>query len=138
MIGASHIFVVKVKKGINWDNARNACQKKGGDLAVLSTYKTINAIAPFTLFDGEVGEYWIGAKNPSKQKSNWKWLTGEPIPLSFGGWREGREKVNAKQPDGNGDCLAYCNRSGDDATRGICDWGCTYGAEGYICQIPSK
>jgi len=123
----SYIFVTKVKKLITWQKARAACQKRGGDLAVLTTYKAVDAIAPFIKNDKD--EYWVGATNPSKKKENWKWLSGEPIPLSFEKWSPG--VTQGQQPDGNGDCLAYC-------PSGLCDWGCENSAEGYICQIPSK
>jgi len=123
----SYIFVTKVKKLITWQKARASCQKRGGDLAVLTTYKAVDAIAPFIKNDKD--EYWVGATNPSKKKENWKWLSGEPIPLSFEKWSPG--VTQGQQPDGNGDCLAYC-------PSGLCDWGCENSAEGYICQIPSK
>jgi len=135
MIGASYVFVTQVKKKITWEKARAACQQKGGDLAVLTTYQAIDAIAPFTSFKNEkYGEYWVGATNPSKKKENWKWLSGEPIPLSFEKWGQGESR--GQQPNGKEDCLAYCNGSGNAV--GLCDWGCEKSAEGYICQIPSK
>jgi len=136
MIGASYVFVTQVKKKITWEKARAACQQKGGDLAVLTTYQAIDAIAPFTSFKNEkYGEYWVGATNPSKKKENWKWLSGEPIPLSFEKWGQGESR--RQQPNGKEDCLAYCNGSGDSSV-GLCDWGCENSADGYICQIPSK
>ena len=52
LVGASYV-VVKTETKINWEAARKACNATGGGLAVLTSYKAIDAIEGFVANDGE-------------------------------------------------------------------------------------
>ena len=108
--------------------ARQSCKTKGGDLAVMTSYEMIDSIKAYLV---DVGEYWVGAKNPSKKKDSWKWLSGEPIPMSFARWR-------TREPTGDNDCLTYHKYNNEKDGEGLCDHNCSEKADGYICQIRTK
>ena len=94
-------------------------------MAVLTTYEAMDSILPYLIDDGY---YWIGAaKNPGKAKNAWFWLSGEPIPQSFGRWREG-------EPGGTDDCVSI-HKAG---TAGLCDDPCAADGVGYVCQLHLK
>jgi len=115
----------------NWEDARLECQKTGGDLASLTNYEDIEMLKPY--FTYELGtewaaRYWLGAKNPDRQKTAWKWLTGEPIPLNFAKWNaeDGSPKNGEEPNESGGDCLVWY--------WGLSDTACTRRYTGYVCQ----
>jgi hypothetical protein len=66
----------------SWSEAREKCQKMGGDLAVVDTKEKRE-------FFGQVNgslELWVGGSQDKDGK--WKWVTGEPMAAE--GWAKGR------------------------------------------------
>ncbi|XP_056435270.1 C-type lectin domain family 17, member A-like [Gadus chalcogrammus] len=68
----------------SWNNGRNDCIKKGGDLVVIDSSQ-----------EQYEGDFWIGLTD-LEQEGTWKWVDGAPLILS--NWEE-------KQPD-NGNKIA--------------------------------
>jgi len=111
-----HYFIVKAATPLNWEGAKADCAKKGGWLASLTNIYDIKNIMKHI-----TGGAWVGAKNPSKTQTTWKWLTGEPIPKNFPGWAPGN-------PNGGEDCLTL------EPSNGLHDWSCADKKDRYICQ----
>jgi len=121
VVTASNFVIYKAATSLNWEGAQADCAKKGGALASLTNYADIKNILKHLTGGGA----WVGAKNPSKTQTTWKWLTGEPIPKNFPGWAPGN-------PNGGEDCLSL--EPGGVLTTGLHDWGCADKKDRYICQ----
>jgi len=117
VVRALNYVVYEAATPLNWEGAKAVCAKKGGALASLTYNADIKKLMKYTPHGNGA---WVGAKNPTKTQTTWKWLTGEPIPQSFPGWAAGN-------PNGGEDCLSL-------EASGLHDWGCTATKRRYVCQ----
>jgi len=78
-----------VKQKMNWANARNECQKRGGDLASLTNLEDFQRMKMEIGDDGYGYKIWVGGNFESKKGNieNNVWLTCELIPTSRSGQR---------------------------------------------------
>jgi len=73
VFGKTYIFI---KESKTWFEARKTCQELKGDLAVLTSYKDYDALAPLS----SNGYVWVGAKLRDRNNNNeWYWVTGEHL-----------------------------------------------------------
>ena len=121
---------------------RQACQKKGGDLASLAKNQVMASIWPFVPEDNTMimsggqrkytGGYWIGGVRKTVAGSpndHWEWLTGEPIPPKI---------IHVIYGISDGDvCAAYYKVKGYPKAS-IIDDKCNEKRPGYICQFHSN
>uniref|UniRef100_A0A8C5CCV6 CD209 antigen-like protein C n=1 Tax=Gadus morhua TaxID=8049 RepID=A0A8C5CCV6_GADMO len=75
----------------SWNNGRNDCIKKGGDLVVIDSSQEQKFLLEYE------GDFWIGLTD-LEQEGTWKWVDGAPLILS--NWAE-------KQPDNGNKNAAY-------------------------------
>jgi len=120
VVRALNFVVYEAAAPLHWEGAKAECAKKGGALASLTYDADIKKLMKYALNGNAWAGAWVGAKNPTKTQTTWKWLTGEPIPQSFPGWGK-------KQPNGGEDCLSL-------EVDGIHDFGCTQTKRRYVCQ----
>ena len=69
---------------LNWNTARGACQKRGGDLANVLTQDQQDEITSHITFEGEgtSAEWWIGLKQEKDTQNGadeWRWSTSTPM-----------------------------------------------------------
>ena len=119
--GATFVFTLTEK---TWQEARESCRSMGGDLATLPTYREIDFVKKF-IPKAEFQTYWIGGSSPDG-KDNWKWVTGERIPLNFGRWALG-------EPSLGGKCSVYYYGS-NGKYYGIGNLTCLKKHK-YVCKI---
>ncbi|KAK2708463.1 uncharacterized protein LOC136028340 isoform X2 [Artemia franciscana] len=106
---------------LNFDEAQEFCQSRGGSL-VDETSPALQGFLSWELWrrhrGDPNGQYWMGAFRDSEDKSNWKWLSGKDVTVSF--WN---------LPGGNDDCARF------DGTKGWLwsDTNCNLKLH-FICQ----
>ncbi|XP_045213955.2 macrophage mannose receptor 1-like [Mercenaria mercenaria] len=122
----THLCVHIVTHHANWDNARSACKKEGGDLVVLDTTSKAK------LMRGKVGHsyssqmgYWIGAKD-FHSHNLFSWVNGQPV--TDGDWYPGQPNHH----DGGHDQNCACMWSSGEHFHWHDDY-CPKGL-GYICE----
>ena len=104
----TYVFVHEKK---TWDDARNACKIRGGDLATFPSNEEFDSAITKETRDyaknagsGDYRGFWIGGiREPGEDyKNTWKWLSGEPLPhdnkkwYTSGDYREPDLAVNTK------------------------------------------
>jgi len=104
----------------SWAEAREACKKKGGDLAMKLTEKDMKFVFGSLwskLFNGRGQKIvWVGGlmnehANPDNYMDSYEWLDGTPIPRDYAFWEVGWPYKWWGEPR----CvilLAYRNRKG--------------------------
>jgi len=134
-----------------WDEAREACKKKGGDLAMKLTDEEMKFVFgsywPKTFYGAKTW-VWYGGVRSERAKDfyhfdSYEWLDGTPIPRDYDLWQRaepqrgpGSEKPSClvlrpnnrrKGPGDNGPALLgdYCN-------------GGSYWERPALCEIPNQ
>ena len=74
-----HYYMV-CDEGLTWENAKIACEEKGGHLAVITTADENNFIIDL-LKIGNKNNYWLGGYRNSNNNT-WEWVTGEKFEFS--------------------------------------------------------
>ncbi|XP_041640153.1 C-type lectin domain family 10 member A-like isoform X2 [Cheilinus undulatus] len=114
-------FPSSVKK--NWAKAREYCQTRGAELAIITSTEEMTFINSLYSSDQEV---WIGLTDEG-QEDQWKWVDGTSMTLAF--WGKGQPNSHNGK---NQDCVEVWHR-----TTGTGDWNdesCTI-AQKFICEI---
>ncbi|CAK8674354.1 unnamed protein product [Clavelina lepadiformis] len=113
-------LIFRIEK--NFNDARDACQSLGGDLALVKTEMIQNALSPII---GSLGRtpfnygYFIGMTD-QKQEGRWRWIDDTRLTHENWNWRE-------PSNSGNEDCGSMFRNGGwNDLTC----WRKTY----YICE----
>ncbi|XP_076821334.1 complement receptor type 1-like [Clavelina lepadiformis] len=113
-------LIFRIQK--NFDDARDACQNLGGDLALVKTEMIQNALSPIIVNLGRTPfsyGYFIGMTD-KKQEGSWLWI--DDADLTYTNWNP-REPNNS----GNEDCGSmFRNGQWND----LACWRKTY----YICE----
>ncbi|KAM4561406.1 uncharacterized protein V3H82_015424 [Fundulus diaphanus] len=81
----------------SWDEGREDCARKGGDLVVIDDPEEQNFLSNFT------EEAWIGLSVRETEES-WLWVDGTSLSFTF--WKN-------NQTDNDGDCATYDSRLWD-------------------------
>ena len=90
--GIGRTFALSKGSLANYDAARTFCQNQGGDLATMTSYKEFDLVASQMNDEDRKYHIRIGAKrsgedtSSSGKKTDFHWVTGEPIPVSFAKW----------------------------------------------------
>lgn len=99
-----HAYLVVCNGAVRWNEARDAAQKAGGQLASLTSKGEngfVAALAAKALRPECWGEFhgpWLGAQRnrlPDGGAGDWAWLTGEP-------WDDASAIWHPSQPDNSG------------------------------------
>jgi len=128
--GNNHLYRgVCVPSGINWNQAKNAAEARGGYLVALTSAGENNFV--FSMIDGSglcSTDPWIGAFQPSgssEPAGGWKWVTGQP--MVFKSWNGG--EPNNSGGDENVAQFNSCNdpvwndKNGNDDLDGyVMEW----------------
>ena len=113
-------LIFRIQK--NFDDARDACQNLGGDLALVKTEMIQNALSPIIVNLGRTPfsyGYFIGMTDKIQER-RWRWL--DDTRLTYTNWNP-REPNNS----GNEDCGSmFRNGQWND----LACWRKTY----YICE----
>jgi len=130
-----------VDKELNWLSARRKCLDLGGDLAVILSYAEFDQVAKILLAAMHKSVVWLGAHRigPAADfKTNWHWVTGEPLSVKFRKWYNSYDG-ESKHPHKGADCeAAYMQREGDYKEGNGPSIGCvskSYTAS-YLCEFP--
>merc|ERR1712142_995239 len=91
--GIGKTFALSEGSLANYDAARTFCRDQGGDLATMPSYKEFDLVMS-QINDEDLKNNYIriGAKRSGEDTSNsgkktdFHWVTGEPIPVSFAKW----------------------------------------------------
>jgi len=90
-----------VNKLKSWEKAKAKCEEKNGILASNLSPEWFKEAAKFQEgYDGINGlghysGYWVGAQlQGTNLKNDWKWITGESLPLSHPNWQKGIPHFN--------------------------------------------
>jgi len=133
-----------IKGNVSWSEAKAACEAKGGYLATINSaeeYATICALAD----DSGLTYLWLGANLPAGT-TQWKWSTGEEIPLENYYWYRNGDAVEPSYMDKSDgvreDCLCMWNLSSggykwtlNDQRNNLVDaFPSVSGKIGYVCE----
>ncbi|XP_078371752.1 hemicentin-1-like isoform X1 [Oculina patagonica] len=94
--GSSCYFISTAEEGRSWNNNRNTCQDKGGDLVSIET------LAEWQFINGEIQKKYIGVPNEwhiglHKVGGVWKWINNSPFSLAS------KWQSSHGEPSGDGD-----------------------------------
>ncbi|XP_076821867.1 sushi, von Willebrand factor type A, EGF and pentraxin domain-containing protein 1-like isoform X1 [Clavelina lepadiformis] len=145
-------LIFRIEK--NFNDARDACQNLGGDLALVKTEMIQNALSTIM---GSLGRtpfsygYFIGMTD-QKQEGRWHWLDDTRLTHRNWNWREpnnaGNEDCGSMSRNGGWNDLAcwrktyyICERDMDPCSDTVCmnDGRCVADSNlrSYDCQCPS-
>jgi len=132
VFGKTYIFIKDTK---TWFEARKTCQELKGDLAVLTSYKDYDALAP--LSTNSKVFVWVGARLRDRNDNNkWFWVTGEHLSLEYSKWRNrGNSLV---EPDGGDHDCAIIRRDGNGRENdgpSLADIPCSSTCPSFLCEI---
>ena len=86
---------------LNFDSARRFCEVRGGSL-VDETSPALQGFLSWELYrrhrNDPNGQYWLGALRDPKNPSNWKWINGKDVTISF--WNLPGNRDNCSRFDG--------------------------------------
>ena len=131
VFGKTYIFI---KESKTWFEARKTCQRLRGDLAVLTSYKDFDALAPLSS-DGYV---WVGAKLRDRNDNNeWYWVTGEHLSaVKYTKWiNDGTTNI---EPDGGYNKCALIRSDGNGRENdgpSLADLPCSTTCPSFLCEI---
>ncbi|XP_045170437.2 uncharacterized protein LOC123532900 [Mercenaria mercenaria] len=113
----------------DWDEARAACKKEGGDLVVLDTHTKATLLRNHLAHHYDHQAYWIGAI--SSHEYDFSWVNHSPLTHSVSDWDPGQPN------DGHGhnQICACMYRNSDSHTNNFKwhDKTCSYECN-YICE----
>lgn len=75
-----------IDEGMTWDEARTACEAKGGYLAIITSQAEQEALSQFVISQGKKNSYWLGGEKDSSDE--WHWLDG--TAMSYTHWADGQ------------------------------------------------
>ncbi len=82
-------------EGLDWNSAREFCEKQGGYLATI-TSEAEQSIIEGLISYGEKKQYWLGATD-AKEEGTWAWITDEA--WNYANWDRGMPDNNIKSGD---------------------------------------
>merc|ERR1711970_1343401 len=95
-INLGKVYVLVGGERQTWEQARAECRRRGGDLAVLATFKEIDLVTKEMLRlqprEAKYVNVWVGASRKSTNRNpphKFAWITGEEIAQDFGYWKQG-------------------------------------------------
>jgi len=90
--GNGHRYEV-IDTPMNWEEARNECEKRGGYLATITSKEEQAFILDLVIKQGKKHNcYWLGGYPEGK---NWQWVTGENF--SYKNWVSGKPSSSSSQ-----------------------------------------
>jgi len=132
---------------VDWNGAKAACKDMGATLATLTSYAENRFLEKAMSEDPRLQNkyFWIGAHCPRCNKikdDKWEWITGEPLPLSFREWLQGRAMCKGHCPSDGGapptaTYLSVIKHSSESKGGfGYVNWSVAGGdsGEGFICK----
>nr|XP_037272904.1 uncharacterized protein LOC119164801 [Rhipicephalus microplus] len=89
-----------------FETARRFCEQRGGSL-VDETSPALQGFLSWELYrrhrhDGDSGQYWMGATRDPRDPTNWRWINGREVTISF--WNSPTSSApenNCSRFDGN-------------------------------------
>ncbi|XP_049276018.1 uncharacterized protein LOC119406362 [Rhipicephalus sanguineus] len=107
-----------------FEAARRFCEQRGGSL-VDETSPALQGFLSWELYrrhrhDGDNGQYWMGATRDPRDPTNWRWINGREVTISF--WNSPTSSVpenNCSRFDGNRGWL-WSDTNCDHALNFIC------------------
>uniref|UniRef100_A0AAY4ARG9 C-type lectin domain-containing protein n=1 Tax=Denticeps clupeoides TaxID=299321 RepID=A0AAY4ARG9_9TELE len=97
---------------VTWDEGRQHCKEKGGDLAVINRSREEQTSTLQVLLANEKMNGWIGLTD-SKNEGTWTWVDSSPLTQEF--WAKG-------QPDSRGGLDEDCAVFQSDAQSAMSSW----------------
>lgn len=90
-------------QALNFDSARKYCESRGGTL-VDETSPALQGFLSWELYrrhrnDQLMGQYWLGAIKDTRNPTNWKWINGKDVQISF--WNSLGSQGNCSRFDGS-------------------------------------
>ena len=73
VVRALNFVVYEAAAPLNWEGAKAECAKKGGALASLTYDADIKKLMKYALNGNAWAGAWVGAKNPTKTQTTWRW-----------------------------------------------------------------
>ena len=92
-------------ESMRWDQAKQACEEKGGHLVIIENAGEQNFIEGL-IEDSYSNKwhYWLGG---SKESGSWEWINGEPIPDPTQGDTWGYHNWEKNKPNNNTEAAGY-------------------------------
>merc|ERR1711911_176905 len=112
------------------------CNELGGDLASVLSYKEFDGVAAkLELLIGRNHLVWAGAKMQGNDLMNdWKWLTGEPLPIKFQKWRRHDDGTIREPEHLDAKCAVFAFSDTLNNEPYLATVGCG-GTNRFLCQI---
>ncbi|ROT73887.1 lectin B isoform 3 [Penaeus vannamei] len=118
---------IEKHRSMDWDKARTFCQEMGGDLAI---FRDANEFAGALDLIREhkstrLSWVWIGGSDRDEE-GNWKWFTGEPMPMGTPFWGSVRHRREPRQDRAKevNDCAILYENDDYMIHDRSCSWGC--------------
>ncbi|KAL9963149.1 hypothetical protein ACROYT_G032324 [Oculina patagonica] len=126
--GNSCYFISTAEEGRSWDNNRETCQGKGGDLVSIET------LAEWQFINGEIQKKSIGGPNEwhiglNKVGGVWKWINDSPFTLAS------KWQTSKGQPNGDGN-VAVISKDYPPTHQGEFNDLPRTVKRAFICELP--
>lgn len=108
--------------GLNWSQAKAACEELGGYLATITSQEENDFVLNEIIYTGSA-HHWLGATD-ELQEGTWQWITGEP--WDYTNWDT--YEPNNGGPDGENYLEARYSGKWNDNMNGVFTSQC------YICE----